>query len=152
MTPALSQENKIVSSRCKSEGCIESSTCCGICYSPNVGQDLGRDLQVCNDCGAHQAQGGWQTREPGKTSYKGIQWPGVEADDGFVPSEEPTRLSSRSGHETLRGKTLQLSGAAEGSVRAINFPGGYSSIVSGVAGSGFTIVSTFPLTTPLITS
>src|SRR5580698_7038233 len=42
----------------------------------------------------------------------------------------------------------QFPGAREGSVRAINFPGGYSSALRGVPGSGLTMVSTSPLTTP----
>lgn len=44
--------------------------------------------------------------------------------------------------------TRQFKGAVPGSLKAINFPGGYSATVSGVSGSGFTIVSTFPLRTP----
>jgi hypothetical protein len=51
---------------------MEASTRCGICYSADTDQDWGLDLQVCNACGAHHVQGGWQVRDVGKTGYKGI--------------------------------------------------------------------------------
>ena len=70
---------------------MESSARCGICSSSDTGQDSGRDFNVCNACGAHQVRGGWQAREPGKTSYKGIQWPGVETENGFVPTRASTK-------------------------------------------------------------
>jgi NMD protein affecting ribosome stability and mRNA decay len=82
---------------------MESSIRCGICYSANVGQDWGMDLQVCNDCGAHQVQGGWQAREAGKRRYKGMHWPRVETKDGFVPTRESTKSpQSPSAHPRIK--------------------------------------------------